>query len=63
MIPLRTPALTPDARTYMRAAYLDYFNHYLTAEKFAEHNGLTLGQARALLAVAKDVHESPHPEA
>ena len=61
-LPLHTPRLTPDARSYLRAVYLDYFNHYLTAEKFAEHNGLTIEQARLLLAVAKDVHENQHPE-
>lgn len=44
-------------------AYYDRINNYLTTEKFAEHNGLTLEQAEALLALAKQVEASPHPEA
>lgn len=44
-------------------AYLDYVNNYLTIEKYAEHNGLTPEQARALLDVARAVYGSKHPDA
>lgn len=44
-------------------AYLDYVNNYLTVERYAEHNGLTVGQAKQLLELAKAVHDSPHPDA
>lgn len=44
-------------------AYLDWINNYASTETYAEHNGLTLAQAQALLAVAKDVFNSPHPDA
>lgn len=44
-------------------AYLDILNNYLTIEKYAEHNGLTIEQAITLKALAKSVFESKHPEA
>lgn len=44
-------------------AYWDYVNNYLTVEKWAEHNGLTVEQAQALLAVMRDIANTPHPEA
>jgi hypothetical protein len=43
--------------------WLDWRNHYITVEKFAEHNGLLPVQARVLLEVAATVFHSPHPEA
>ena len=43
--------------------YLDFVNNYLSVSLFAEHRGLTEGQARLLLDVAKMVFNSPHPEA
>lgn len=50
-------------RDYLNSVYLDYFNNYLTVDKFAEHNGLTYSEALELLKVAKSCHENPHPEA
>ena len=43
--------------------YLDFVNNYLTVALFAEHRGLTEGQARPLLGLAQMVLNSPHPEA
>lgn len=43
--------------------YLDFLNNYLSVSLFAEHRGLTEGQARLLLDVAKMVFNSTHPEA
>jgi hypothetical protein len=43
--------------------YLDFINNYLTVEVYAEHNGLTVLQAEILLALAKDVYSTDHPEA
>ena len=43
--------------------YLDFVNNYLTVSLFGEHRGLTEGQARILLDLAKTVFDSPHPEA
>lgn len=51
------------ARETIHELYLDRINNYLTTEIFAEHNGLTLAQAHALLALGKSIHETPHPEA
>ncbi len=43
-------------------AYLDFFNNYLSYEKYAEHNGLTGSQAVELLSLAKAVYKSQHPD-
>ena len=51
------------ARTVLSELYLDYHNNYLTLEKFAEHNGLFIIQARALISLAKSIYLSEHPEA
>lgn len=51
------------ARDYLTNLYRDWFNNYLTVEKFAEHNGLTVDQATTLIALAANVINSPHPEA
>ena len=43
--------------------YLDFVNNYLSVSLFAEHRGLTEGQARLLLDLAKMVFNSTHPDA
>jgi hypothetical protein len=43
--------------------YFDYVNNYLTVDRFAEFNGLTVEQAVELIAQAREVAESEHPEA
>lgn len=43
-------------------AYYDYVNDYLTLVKWAEHNGLTVPQAEAFMALARQVEQTPHPE-
>lgn len=35
--------------------YLDFFNNYLTVEKFAEHNLLNVEHARQLLVVGREI--------
>lgn len=42
-------------RDTLIATYLDYVNNYLTIEKFAEHNLLTIEQAKSLIALGKQV--------
>jgi hypothetical protein len=44
-------------------AYLDYVDNYLTIEKYAEHNGLTVEQAKRLIGLGRDIHITPHPDA
>lgn len=44
-------------KTSLIETYLDYVNNYLTIDKFAEHNNLTVMEAIRILAVARDVHE------
>ena len=50
-------------REQLQAMYLDYVNNYLTVEKWAEHNGLYVSEARTLLDVCRQCHENQHPEA
>lgn len=52
-----------ELRDTLLNAYQSYCNDYLTIDKFAEHNGLTTDEAKALLALAKTVSSNPHPEA
>lgn len=52
----------PAAREKLTEVYLDYFNNYLTTEKYAEDNGLTPEQGLALINLAREVARSPHPE-
>lgn len=35
--------------------YLEYFNNYLTVERFAEHYGLTYGMASDILEQGKGI--------
>jgi hypothetical protein len=37
--------------------YLDRINNYLTVEKIAEHNGLTVTEAKALIKAGRKYHE------
>ena len=36
--------------------YLDWFNNYLTVEKIAEHHGLDLDDAKALINMGRYMH-------
>lgn len=40
----------------LQAAYLDYLNNYLTMEVYAEHNNITITQAKALLRLGEEIH-------
>lgn len=41
----------------LREFYLDWLNNYLTVETLAEHHGLDVEQARALINMGRDAHE------
>jgi hypothetical protein len=43
--------------------YLDYVNNYLTTERYAECNGLSVEHAQMLIDLARNVYNSQHPEA
>jgi hypothetical protein len=36
--------------------YLDWFNNYLTVEKIAEHHGLDVDDAKALIRMGRYMH-------
>ena len=36
--------------------YLDWFNNYLTVEKIAEHHGLDVDDAKALISMGRHMH-------
>lgn len=55
--------MTITAREQLIMIYLDYLNNYLTVAKYAEHNGLTEGQAKVLINLATTVYHSDHPDA
>lgn len=42
--------------------YTDWVNNYLTIEKFAEHRGLTVQEAGALITLAESCFKNNHPE-
>ena len=37
--------------------YLDWFNNYLTVEKLAEHHGLDVDDAKALICMGRYMHD------
>jgi len=41
----------------LRDFYLDWFNNYLTVEKMAEHNGITVTDAQILIDLGRTYHE------
>ncbi len=43
---------------HLRGSYLDYVNNYLTASAYADHHGLTIKQAQALIQLGRECHES-----
>ena len=51
----------PELRAVLNNYYLDFINNYLTAEKFAEHNGLSEKQGILLLAMMREVFTSKNP--
>ena len=42
--------------------YLEFFNDYLTVEKFAEHKGLPLDMAKNIIEAGRYVHDGNHPD-
>jgi hypothetical protein len=51
------------ARQSLITLYLDYLNNYVTVERYAECNGLTVEQAHSLITLGRHVFNSDHPEA
>ena len=49
-------------RNILIEVYMDFINNYLTIDLWAEHNSLTLEQGRQVIAVARQVYNSEHPE-
>ena len=42
--------------------YLDYVNNFITVDGFAQYYGLSHDQATKVIALGKELHETPHPE-
>jgi len=51
------------ARNQLINIWHDFFQDYLTVEKYADHHHITPEQARVLIDLARAVNASPHPEA
>jgi hypothetical protein len=50
-------------RNQLIEIYLDYWNNYLTYERYAECNGLHIQEAQTLINLAREVYIANHPEA
>lgn len=42
----------------LREFYLDWLNNYLTVEKIAEHHGLDVDDAKALISMGRYMHHN-----
>ena len=42
---------------FFRAAFLDFFNNYLTIEKYAERNEISIEDAKKLIDAGRKYHE------
>ena len=51
------------ARDQLRAIYLEWVDDFVTVARFAEYHGITGAQAADLIALARDVFNTDHPEA
>ena len=45
------------ANQFFRAAFLDFFNNYMTIEEYAEHNEISTADAKKLIDVGRKYHE------
>jgi len=45
------------ANQVLRELFLDYFNNYLTIEKFAEHNNINVEVAQTVINAGRELHE------
>jgi len=45
-------------RKALQEAYLDWVNNYLTVEKYAEHNLLTVDNALKVIEAGREAHEA-----
>jgi len=41
----------------LQIAFMDWFNNYIMLEYYAEDAGLTVREAKALIALGQEVHE------
>ena len=51
------------ARDQLRAIYLEWVNDFLSVAAFAEYHWITDAQAADLIALARDIFNTDHPEA
>jgi hypothetical protein len=51
------------ARTFLSILYMDWRNNWLSIDKFAEYHGLEPARAAELVALARLVFDSKHPDA
>ena len=58
-----TTATLGATRQQLIDIYLDWRNNYLGVELFAEHRGLHVGEAIALIELCRICFENKHPDA
>ena len=59
----QAPQPMKQARDYLLEIRMDFVNNYLTLEKWAEHNRLTVKEAKDILNLARKVSDHEYPEA
>ena len=50
-------SFTKEADKYLQTIFLDWFNNFLTYEKFAEHYEISIERAEKLIEEARTIHE------
>ena len=50
-------SFTVKADKYLQSIFLDWFNNYLTYEKFAEHYEISITRAEELIKETRTIHE------
>lgn len=55
--------INPSPREWLEAVHLDWTNNYLTVATFADHYGLHLDEAQALIDLSIRVADNQHPDA
>ena len=49
-------------REQLEEVYLEWSNDYATIERYAEHKGLHVDEATALIDLVRKVYNTPKPE-
>jgi len=54
------PIICRIMREQLKAFYIDWFNNFLTMERFAEYYNLSVIQAKALVDFGREIYKEDH---